>query len=276
MAEHPDQKPLTLEEILARELFDPDAIQEQQQLAQQEQTEQMKRLQEQAKEDPQQRARDLTGLMREIQPLPDIKDLTKQADDSAEAMDAQIMRSQASVEGDQGPLSVDQLSKTLGRQVTAEDGEPVEWMFVDTWYTIGPFPNPSRINLHKKFPPETAVDLNAAYVGKGERPIGWKFLQMGHPRCAPHDDEEYAIYYAYTELYFDRPMDLWIAIGSDDKANVWINDLPVWISGDALKGWRVNEGFRKVGFRAGVNRVLYRVENGWHGMAFSLGLKTVR
>jgi hypothetical protein len=86
----------------------------------------------------------------------------------------------------------------------------------------------------------------------------------------PENAEEYGIYYAYTELWFDEPRDLWIAIGSDDKSTVWLNEQLVWVSSDQLKGWQLGEGLRRVHFKKGLNRVLYRVENGWHGMAFSL------
>src|SRR5690606_28398403 len=94
-------------------------------------------------------------------------------------------------------------------------------------------------------------------------------------KTPPHHNEMYGIYYAYTELWFDEDVDLWIAVGSDDKANIWINDLPVWISGEKEKKWRINEGFRKVYFKKGVNRVLYRVENGWGGVYFSLAVQVL-
>jgi hypothetical protein len=63
----------------------------------------------------------------------------------------------------------------------------LEWMFVDTWYTIGPFPNPPRVNINTK--------------------------------------------------------------------------------------WRINEGVRKVYFKKGINRILYRVENGPLGVYLSLGVQ---
>ncbi|HQL10096.1 MAG TPA: hypothetical protein PLE35_10885, partial [Lentisphaeria bacterium] len=88
----------------------------------------------------------------------------------------------------------------------------------------------------------------------------------------PAGADQYGIYYAYTEVRCEQPMDLWVAIGSDDKANVWLNGLPIWVSSDRLKGWRINEGFRKVTFRQGVNRVLFRVENGWLTLGFSFGI----
>lgn len=163
----------------------------------------------------------------------------------------------------------------FARIVKSTGGQKMQWMFIDTWYTIGPFPNPKRININTKFPPETVVNLSATYTGKDNKEVRWEFLQSGILKTSPNHPEEYAIYYAYTELWFDEDQDLWIAIGSDDKANLWINDLPVWISGDELKSWRVDEGYRKVFFKKGVNRILYRVENGWSGVYFSLGIQMV-
>jgi hypothetical protein len=144
------------------------------------------------------------------------------------------------------------------------------WMYVDSWYTIGPFPNPQRANINRSFPPEQGIDLDAAYLGKDNRTIHWKFVQSAGPLIVPADPEEYGIYYAYTELWFDRPRDLWIAVGSDDKSTLWIDDRQVWISSDVLKGWHIDEGLRRVHFKQGLNRIVYRLENGWRGMGLSL------
>ena len=145
-----------------------------------------------------------------------------------------------------------------------------DWMYVDSWYTIGPFPNPQRQNIHKPFPPEAGVDLDAVYVGKDNRTVRWQWVQTGKPELVPNIPEEYAIYYGYTELWFEEPADLWIALGSDDKSTLWIEDQLVWVSSDILKGWRIDEGLRKVHFKKGLNRVLFRLENGWRGVGFSL------
>ena len=50
-------------------------------------------------------------------------------------------------------------------------------------------------------------------------------------------------------------------IASDDAAKVWINDLLVW-QDDEESGWQLDEGFRKVVFRKGFNKILVRIENG--------------
>jgi len=156
-----------------------------------------------------------------------------------------------------------------GRKILSR-GTGADWMLIDSWYCIGPFPNPMRRYMDSKLAPETVVDLDGAYRGKADKWVRWEFMQSVTMPCVPLHAETYAIYYAYTEVYSDRPRDLWIAIGSDDKSKVWVEGHEVWVSGSQLKGWRVDEGFRKVHFRKGYNRILLRLENGHGGTAFSV------
>jgi hypothetical protein len=193
--------------------------------------------------------------------------------------------------GGGGPPQMPKNMKALpGRKVNSTSPSS-GWLFVDSWYIIGPFDNARRENIEKKFPPETVVDLNATYLGKENAPIRWDFYQSPQAMVVPPFDHykpqlkrrdyendcearglEYIIYYAYSELHFEEACDLWIAVGSDDYSKVWIEDQLVWSSGKQLKSWRADEGFRKVHFKQGVNRILCRVENGWHGTQFSLVL----
>jgi len=121
--------------------------------------------------------------------------------------------------------------------------------------------------------PESVVDLDASYPVDGGV-VRWRFVQNAEPKVRPPDERSYSIYYAYTELWFDEEQDLWIAMGSDDYSKIWINGLPVWASGMQHKSWKPNEGYRKVHFKKGLNRVLMRVENGQFVCAFSLMLNT--
>jgi hypothetical protein len=175
-------------------------------------------------------------------------------------------------------------------RVVASGGESKKFLFLDSWYIIGPFDNTGRANIDRKFPPETVIDLNATYPGKHGYPVHWEFYQAAQPQVTPpfehynffdnlpasqrHDaryhDLEQIVYYAYTELKFDADCDLWLAIGSDDYSKLWINDQQVWASGKGLQAWSVDQGFRKVHFNRGVNRILYRVENGKDRTDFSL------
>lgn len=158
-----------------------------------------------------------------------------------------------------------------GRKVS-DDGEGAQWMAVTQWYMLGPFDNPGRANIDRVFPPESFIDLNAVYVGKDNRTIKWTFTNTDHElgRLVPTNDEPYGIWYAFTELDFDRARDLWITMGSDDKGRVWINDSPVWVSESQHKIWNPDEAQRRVHFRKGRNKILFRIENGQHGMVFSL------
>lgn len=157
-----------------------------------------------------------------------------------------------------------------GRRVTRGNAPPLTWMYVDTWYVVGPFPNPARQNLNTKFPPETRVDLDATYPGMGGRKLKWQFWQFNSPEMVPPDHQEYAIYYYYTELYFETPRDAWVAVGSDDQSTLWLNGQLAWKSSDQLKGWQMGEGLRRVHFKAGRNPILVRLENGWRGAAVSV------
>ena len=162
------------------------------------------------------------------------------------------------------------------------DGVPAKWMYVRDWYSIGPFPNPDRINIQRKFPPESVVDLDATYVGKGGKTIKWEFMQTrnappkeswmvdGRATAVPPNAEEYGIWYAYAEVFCDVACERWIGIGSDDRSDVWINDVPVWGSSNKLKSWRIDEGFRRIRLEKGRNRILARIENGWMGLCWSL------
>jgi hypothetical protein len=189
-----------------------------------------------------------------------------------------------------GPPGMPKELRALPSRKINRLGNPTQWVFVDSWYLLGPFDNAGRASIEKKFPPETVVDLDATYAGKENQSIRWEFCQSGAARITPafpnirperrnYTDSgkdmtarglEYIIYYAYTELHFETPQDLWIAVGSDDYSKLWIEDQLVWASGKEQKSWRADEGYRKVHFKAGVNRILFRVENGWHGTDFSL------
>lgn len=170
------------------------------------------------------------------------------------------------------PQISDKLPFTPARKFIAGHGGEA-WAAVTSWYLLGPFPNPARANIHRGFPPESVIDLDAVYPGMNG-PIRWEFVQSPNAYVSPRNWVEYGIWYAYTELEFDQPRDLWIAVGSDDRSDLWINGTRVWSSSDSLKAWRIGEGLRKVHFQKGRNRVLYRIENGWGGLGFSMLIHT--
>jgi len=234
-----------------------------------------------AAENEDERAKDLTRIMEDASVA---KGETESAEDGSENVGER-----------RDTLSHDELAQLDGRmpdlvggnvfrfaEGAAKDGVPAKWAYVQDWYVIGPFPNPNRVNLRRKFPPESVVDLDATYVGKDGRTIKWEFMQAKNatpkeswrgdlkPEVVPFTAEEYGIWYAYAEVFADIACDRWIAVGSDDRSDIWVNDVPVWGSSNKLKSWRVDEGYRRIHLEKGRNRILVRVENGWHSLGWSM------
>lgn len=225
------------------------------------------------------------------------KDLTKVAEDPAEIkknMDVADMmakdpaENQGSLKGASAPPPLDRkmpglVAGNVLRLAPAGDTVlPAKWMYVNSWYVIGPFPNPNRVNLRRKFPPESVIDLDATYIGKDGRTVRWEFMQClnrdpkeswrsdARAEMVPYTAEDYGIWYAYAEVFVDEPCERWIAVGSDDRSDIWINDVPVWGSSNKLKSWRIDEGYRRIRLNRGRNRILARVENGWHSLGWSV------
>ncbi len=135
-------------------------------------------------------------------------------------------------------------------------------IYVDSWYMIGPFENDGRYNFDRKYPPSIEFDLDAEYKGKFDQTVRWNFVQTDEIKQPVYPLADRAAYYAYTELFFEEPMEMWVAFGSDDAAKFWINEVPVFESRQKGHGWMIFEGHRKVFFKKGRNEVKARVETG--------------
>ena len=144
------------------------------------------------------------------------------------------------------------------------------WIFIGDWHVLSRYNNEGRANIEKVYPPESIVDLNAQYLSEDGRTLRWEYESYMPPMVVPHAWESWKIYYFHTELMFEEETEAWLAIGSDDRSDLWVNDLPVWHSANRHKGWNPAEGFRKVVFKKGRNKVLLRLENGQAGLGFSL------
>ena len=133
------------------------------------------------------------------------------------------------------------------------------WLYLDTWYLIGPWENHGRVDYTNIHPPEKGIDFDATYSGKNNRPLRWTYIQSNNIRVIPKPAPADSTWYAYTELFFEEPMDMLLAIASDDATKVWINGQVVWQE-NGLSQWRIGEGIRKVFFKKGTNKILLRAE----------------
>lgn len=161
-------------------------------------------------------------------------------------------------------------------------GRTSEWLYVDSWYIIGPFPGDRRReNLDVRFGPEANVNLADVFTGMGGEKVKWEYKKVGFVRQGPGPKTAYwkieprrvvayAIYYAFTEIYSDAPREVWIATGTDDYGKLWINDELVWRSPKERKPYNATENIQLVNLQQGQNKILYRVENAGGTMGFSL------
>jgi hypothetical protein len=167
-------------------------------------------------------------------------------------------------------LSEDKVIKeALPGRKFSRDSKRTGWLYIDTWYVIGPWENKGRLNFEQTFPPETLVDLDAEYIGKKDTKLNWKFHQSDNIRIKPPDEREQSTYYGYTEVYFEEETVMLVAVASDDVAKVWLNGLVIW-EDSGLSSWRLDEGFRNVIFKKGFNTILLRVDNGPITCTYSL------
>ncbi len=155
-----------------------------------------------------------------------------------------------------------------GRMLTAKSLR-AGWLYIDTWYVIGPWENNEDLYFTKKHPPEDVIDFDAKYFdgkfantpGHPDQVLSWQFYQSDQIRNEPPRVYDAATWYAYTEIFSDEAREVLIAIASDDAAKVWINgNLISDDSGGSI--YKMGEGFRKVPLEKGFNKVLVRLENG--------------
>ena len=156
------------------------------------------------------------------------------------------------------------------RRIGDAGANPATWVAPDAWYIIGPFPNHWRSQIETSFPPELEIDREAIYEGRDGRPLSWEYVRSRNIGVRPPDMEDFGVYYAYTEINCAMPIDCWLAIGSDDYSKLWVNGLLVWSGAKNEKIWNPTEGFRRVHFEQGVNRLLLRLENGINACEFSV------
>lgn len=160
-------------------------------------------------------------------------------------------------------------------------------IFLDRWYIVGPFAAPSSLSLNTVYPPELAVDLDAVYEGKGGELVAWRYVSSPSYPVVPPQRSPDAVFYAYTELRVDRDMTIWVDLGVDDDAKMWVNDELVWVSGNADKRWYrrpfylldedltrygLVESRQRITLLAGSNTLLFKLYNGIDLVFFSVVL----
>lgn len=171
----------------------------------------------------------------------------------------------------------------------SKDSAKKGWLYVNTWYMIGPWESYGRNDFSIVHPPEISIDFDAVYTDGQKGIVGveetdsdpikmvgrkvmldgvlrWKFMQSESLHNVVPVTTGHSTYYAYTELYFEEATTMLVAIGTDDSGRVWINDKDVWQ--DSGTSWyNIDEHIAPFKFRQGWNKILVRLENGGGGPA---------
>lgn len=151
------------------------------------------------------------------------------------------------------------------------------WLYLDTWYFIGPWLNNGDPEFDRARPPEAEINLDARYTdgrfadqpGHPDQVLTWHFIQSDEVRIQPHRSYGKATYFAYTEVYFAQAREMVLAFGADAAGRIWVNDKLIW-QDDIRSRWQLVEGFKTVRFEQGYNRVLVRLMNGTTEASFSV------
>jgi len=172
------------------------------------------------------------------------------------------------------------------------EGNP-DWMFIDGWYTIGPFTDGTSASLSGSYAPEQVVDLGAAYRGPDGRTLRWTFRREPRPGTSYFPVQAgNSVSYAFTHIKAPRDMTVRLALASDDASTVWVNGDqriagPTWHETAENNSWLFSfgedmeglksalhyRGYRQARLDEGVNTILLRVENGPGRSSFAVYVK---
>ena len=146
-------------------------------------------------------------------------------------------------------------------------------MELGPWHVIGPFvaPKGKKVFPHV-FPPETKIDLAAAYVGGKLR---WrKQEQWADGTVYRLKAPSRACTYLYRTIDGKGKGRTQGFFGSDDGLTVWLNGKLI-LERDVPRGPAPNQDRAKLKLKPGVNHLLLKISNrtGGHGFYFSTSAK---
>ncbi|MCZ6676037.1 MAG: DUF3352 domain-containing protein [Candidatus Poribacteria bacterium] len=133
------------------------------------------------------------------------------------------------------------------------------------WRVIGPFANPEGEGFDIVYPPETEVNLEAAYETEWGNVIWEKHQDYnkndGFVNFAEMFDEaEWNVAYAWTTVTAPEAGEVELRVGSDDDIKVWVNGIDVLIH-QVGRAAEPDQDRVHVSLQQGVNQILVKVCN---------------
>jgi hypothetical protein len=148
--------------------------------------------------------------------------------------------------------------------------------YIPEWMLLGPFINKRdsdilRYGIDSVYPPEKKVDLKASYSGINNQKIRWvpyKTPESGYfslwDKVNPY---EFAISYAYTQVYSPENREALFFIGSDDGSKVFLNGQEYYRFLDTRVA-APDQDTILLPLKKGWNKLLLKLENNFGGYAF--------
>lgn len=156
---------------------------------------------------------------------------------------------------------VQAIAKAL-REKGQEVDLPLHFGFLMHWNIIGPFDNTERAGFDTAYPPETEIDLSAAYQGK-EGEVSWQPYVTTNETGKLDFNKPYGLLkdvvaYAYTEFNASEAQSVELRLGGKNAWKVWLNGELLFGRDEYHRGARIDQYKMKADLREGPNQILVK------------------
>ncbi len=160
---------------------------------------------------------------------------------------------------DQVDLLVGQLEK-LGEKIDVA----VHFGFIRQWRLVAPFDNRKDSGFKKVYPPETKVDLQAAYKGQDEKEARWVAVASKDPYGLVNLNKELGkqkgvVAYAYTVVDSPSEQTIQLRAGSPNGLKMFVNGKEVFHREEYHHGAAVDQYVATAVLKAGRNEILLKI-----------------
>lgn len=157
---------------------------------------------------------------------------------------------------------VKELAKRL-RGLDQQIDLPQHFGFIQKWQLIAPFDNTGQTGLERVYPPETEINLQAEYAGKGE-PARWQAF-VGQDDFGlidfnkPFGQLKEVVGYAWTEFQSDAARPVELRLGCKNAWKVWLNGQLLFSRNEYHRGMQLDQ-YRLPGeLKPGTNEILVKL-----------------
>lgn len=140
---------------------------------------------------------------------------------------------------------------------------PQHFGFIQNWQLIAPFDNTGQAGLDIAYPPESTIDLQAEYLGKGG-PARWQaytgkddFGTIDFNK--PFGPLKEVAGYAWTQFNSDSEQQVELRLGCKTSWAVWVNGKKLFSRNEYHRGVKMDQYRVNAEFKPGPNEILMKV-----------------